>query len=32
MMYGNYKTIQDSPEREEEFVKLLLDENSGIET
>lgn len=26
IMYGDYKTIQVSPEREEEFIKLLFDE------
>lgn len=30
IMYGDYKTIQISPEREEELVKLLLEENPDI--
>lgn len=27
IMYGKYKNIQVSPKREEEFIKLLLDES-----
>lgn len=31
IMYGFYKTIQISPENEEEFLRLLLQENPQIE-